>query len=88
MVENAKAKDEDMLVVRDLQAKDLGERLTHEDEMAKSWNAMGTMVNARASATSEEVAYTRKVLSKEDQELEKEPQEHLHLATWIPTRCS
>ena len=77
-----------MLVVRDLQAKDLAERSIHEDEMARLWNAMGTMANAKASTTSEEIAHTRKVLAKEDQELEREPQEHLHLSTWSPMRCS
>ena len=87
-MENAKAKDEDMLVVFDLQAKDLAGRLIHEDEMARLWNAMGTMANAKASTTSEEIAHMRKVLAKEDQELEREPQEHLHLSTWNPTRCS
>ena len=67
MVEKEKAKDEDMPEMYDLQAKNLAERLTHEDEMARFWNAVGTMANARASTTSEEVAHTRKAAAKEDQ---------------------
>ena len=95
MEEKEKAKDEDMLEMYNLQAKDLAERSTHEEEMARLWNAMGTITNARASAISEEIAHTKKVLAKEDKvlakedpEAEKEPQDHLHLSTWNPMRCS